>query len=418
MPIEFRPIVDAELRDWLDALSTGFLERPDLDKLVEEVRPIWDLRRNWAAFDGELIAGTTRTWPTELTVPGGAQVAASAVAAVTVRPTHRRRGLLRGMLAAEHAAARERGEVVSLLYASEYPIYGRFGYGSAVQSASWRLDLTATQFHPRAGGLTGSIESVPIDGAALDLVRDVYERWRLTQPGAIWRRPVMWQEMLGLGDASAWGERWKGFLVVHRDDGGAVDGYAAYRNDPKWEHRQPRNTLLVAELVGLSSEAEVALWRFLASVDLVTALTAERRTPTDRLRWLLTNARAAEPLEPGDGMWLKLHDIAAALEARTYERAGSLVVETLVRDAGEPDDRATRVRLALDASPDGARAVATDRSPDLTVDAAALGAAYLGGTRLRDAVIAAGWDEHRAGALDAADALLATRDAPWCSTFF
>ena len=60
----------------------------------------------------------------------------------------------------------------------------------------------------------------------------------------------------------------------------------------------------------------------------------------------------------------------------------------------------------------------TDRSPDLTIDGSALGAAYLGGTRLRDAVVARGWDEHRAGALSEADALLACLDAPWCSTFF
>jgi len=52
------------------------------------------------------------------------------------------------------------------------------------------------------------------------------------------------------------------------------------------------------------------------------------------------------------------------------------------------------------------------------IDGAALAAAYLGGTRLRDAILARGWDEHRPGALADADALLMTADAPWCSTFF
>ena len=76
------------------------------------------------------------------------------------------------------------------------------------------------------------------------------------------------------------------------------------------------------------------------------------------------------------------------------------------------------IRVALDATPDGATCVATDRSPDLTIPVAALGAAYLGGTRLRDAVIATGADEHRSGALAAVDGLLRTADEPWCSTFF
>ena len=164
---------------------------------------------------------------------------------------------------------------------------------------------------------------------------------------------------------------------------------------------------------GLTSDARVGLLRFLASVDLVTSLRIERRTPTDPLPWLLTNGRAAWPTDVGDGMWVKLHDIPAVLEARSYEMSGAIVLEVVVRD-GE----GARVRVALDAAPDGARAVPTDRSPDLTIDAAALGAASLGGTRLRNAALAHGWDEHRAGALDTADRLLATRDAPWCSTFF
>ena len=114
-----------------------------------------------------------------------------------------------------------------------------------------------------------------------------------------------------------------------------------------------------------------------------------------------------------DGLWVRLFDVPRALEARTYEREGSLVLEVV-------DDEAwggTR-RLLLDAGPDGATCRPTDRSPDLTLPVAALGGAYLGGTRLRDLVVATGADEHRPGALAEADALLRTADEPWCSTFF
>ena len=79
---------------------------------------------------------------------------------------------------------------------------------------------------------------------------------------------------------------------------------------------------------------------------------------------------------------------------------------------------ATPVRVVLDASPDGTTCAPTDRSPDLTVSIAALGAAYLGGTRLRESTIATGADEHTPGALATADALLRTADEPWCSTSF
>ena len=155
---------------------------------------------------------------------------------------------------------------------------------------------------------------------------------------------------------------------------------------------------------GLTSDARVGLLRFLASVDLVTSLRIERRHADGPPAVAPDERSGGRPTDVGDGMWVKLHDIPAVLEARSYEMSGAIVLEVIVRD-GE----GARVRVALDAAPDGARAVPTDRSPDLTIDAAALGAASLGGTRLRNAALAHGWDEHRPGALDTADRLLATR---------
>jgi predicted acetyltransferase len=191
-----------------------------------------------------------------------------------------------------------------------------------------------------------------------------------------------------------------------------VDGYARYQGEGKWEHRQPRAVLKVNDLHALSDAAYLGLWRFLAETDLVATIVAEGRSPSERLPWLLGNARAARMSDVGDGLWVRLLDVARALEARTYERATGLVLEVVDPEQGAP------VRLALDAGPGGATCRPTKRGADLTLPVAALGAAYLGGTRLRDAVSATGADEHRPGALADADALFASRDEPWCSTFF
>jgi predicted acetyltransferase len=145
----------------------------------------------------------------------------------------------------------------------------------------------------------------------------------------------------------------------------------------------------------------------------VSTIRAEGRSLSERLPWLLTNARAATVTDVGDGLWVRIFDIPRALEARTYERVGSLVLEVI---DGEADDG--RVRVHLDAGPDGARCRQADATADLTLDVAALGAAYLGGTRLRDAVVVKGADEHRSGALAMADSLFRTLDEPRCSTQF
>ena len=44
---------------------------------------------------------------------------------VGVLPTHRRRGVLTAMMQAQLADARERGDVLAYLWASEATIYGR-----------------------------------------------------------------------------------------------------------------------------------------------------------------------------------------------------------------------------------------------------------------------------------------------------
>jgi predicted acetyltransferase len=319
------------------------------------------------------------------------------------------------MAATEHDAARARGEVVSILYASEYAIYGRFGYGPATTTATWTLDARATGFHESLGN-GGDLEIISTDADGEATARAVFDAWRVRQPGEIWRRPITWLADFGRS-GSAWGPAWKGFVVVHRDDEGTIDGYARYHVEEKWEQRLPRNALVVDDLHALTDNAYAALWRFVGTMDWVASVKAERRTPDERLPWLLTNARAAIPADVGEGMWVKLLDIARALEARTYERQGALVLEIVERD-GPTGGRERRTRLLLDASAEGARAARSKRSPDLTVDASAIGAAYLGGSRLRDAVLAHGWDEHRPGALAEADALLATLDSPWCSSVF
>ena len=408
MTLEIRNIRDEELPAFIDAMSTGFLERPDVDKVAEEVRPNWDLKRSWAAFEDGRITGTWRSWETELTVPGGERLPGGAVSAVSVIPTHRRRGILTAMVDAAHREMREGGEAVALLYAAEYPIYGRFGYGPGCREATWTVDTRGTRFVAEP---SGRVELAKPDADASAAIKALFETWRLRQPGELRRREHSWE--YDLGRETAWGPRWKGFLLFRRDDSGTLDGYARYHVEDKWEHRQPRSNLVLDELHALTDDAYAGLWRTLAETDWAATIKAERRGPAERLPWLLTNARAASMSDVGDGMWVRLFDIPRALAARTYDHEGSIVFEVVDREA--PDGR---LRVLLEAGRPGASAALTDRSADLTLDVGALSAAYLGGTRLRHAVAASGADEHRSGALADADALLRTLDEPWTSTFF
>jgi predicted acetyltransferase len=240
----------------------------------------------------------------------------------------------------------------------------------------------------------------------------VFDAARVRRVGEIRRRDYHWELDLGLREL-AWGQTWKGFLAIRRDGAGRPDGFVRYRAREGWERGQQRGVIDVDDLHTLTDEAYAALWRFLADVDLVATVKAPNRSLSERLPWLLTNGRAANVTELGDGMWVRLLNLPRALAARRYEREGALTLEVI-----DPDADAGRIRVELEAGDGGATCRTTSRSADLTLDVAALGAAYLGGVRLRDAVLARGADEHRPGALAEADALFRTADEPWCSTHF
>jgi predicted acetyltransferase len=411
MPIEIRNARPEDIPGAIEVISAAFMERPDIARVAESITPRWESERTWLAFDGDLVCGTFRSWPTEITVPGLARLPAAAVAAVAVRPTHRRRGVLRAMAAAEHAAIRDRGEAMGLLYASEFGIYGRFGYGPATRLGTWTVDVSRSRFLEPATA-TGSVDLVQPDTAVRDEIRDAYDAWRRTSVAELRRRDFTWDGRLGLED-DPWGRPWKGFLVIHRDEGGRLDGFVRYTAESKWERGLPAGRIDVQELIALGEPAEAALWAFLGSIDLATTLKAAGRSVADRLPWRVANPRAVQLSDVDDAMWVRLFDVPRALGARTYERPGSLVLEVV--DGERPGGPS---RVLLDGGPDGATCVPTDRSPDLTLGVAALGSIYLGAHRPSDVALRGGVDEHRRGALATADAMFRTLVEPWTSTFF
>lgn len=407
--IEIRRATADELPSWLATMAFVFHETFDPAKNAEAVRELYDFDRVWGAWEGSRPVGTLRGSGTWLTVPGGAQVPATGLSGVTVMPTHRRGGILTRMIGAEHAAARERGEVASALYASEAPIYGRFGYGAAVQSGEWTIDTLAARVR---GEPSGTVEWADPAVARDDVLR-IYDAHRARQVGELHRKSFRFDYALGLRE---WPDEppWRGRLLLHRDATGSPDGYARYVAKEEWRHGMPRYTVEVQDLHTANDAAWVDLWRYLVGMDFVSTIKADHRAVHEPLPWILENGRHAVLSGAGDGLYVCLLDLTAALAARSYDHEDALVLEV----AGGPWGQDARERVRLDAGPAGAMVTATEASPDLTLRASALAAAYLGGGPLGSVVLGGGADEHTAGALARASRLFATIDQPWCSTFF
>jgi GNAT superfamily N-acetyltransferase len=123
VPITIRAIDHDQIVAWYAAVGGGFFIWPSDPEAAAEARGKYlELDRTTGAFDGDAMVGTFRTFGTQLTLPGGAQVPVSAVTAVTVHPTHRRHGILTRMIARDIEAGVGRGDVASVLISAVWPI--------------------------------------------------------------------------------------------------------------------------------------------------------------------------------------------------------------------------------------------------------------------------------------------------------
>lgn len=402
--------LEQDIRDSLRCLHTAFLHRFELtDELVEWVRGRWEPDRTWVAIDDGVLSGTTRTFASRLRLPGLADVPVSCLTSVTVLPTHTRRGHLGRMMRAqlEHAVAT--GEVASILIAAEWPIYGRYGYGPSTEWVEWQLDSDLARVTGAAVGECRLVDASTLEKAAAT----VLTRQQAVTPGSIERPPWMIAAYTGADPRP--GEKTEGRVrVVHYDADGEPDAFATYDPKERWDGMRPNTRLKVDDHVAATPEAERELWRYLTEVDLVTQVECPG-APTSVLRWALADGRAARQVGRWDHVWTRILDVPACLTARSYASSDRIVIE-VVDESGL--DRGGR--FALDASPDGATCDdAGGASADVTLPVAALGAAWLGGTDLRELAAGAwGVDEHSPGAVDRLGALLRWHQVPYCSTGF
>jgi predicted acetyltransferase len=412
MPPTIRPITDEELAAWFAASSTAFyIWASDPQAMAEFRRPTIELDRALGAFEDGTIVGTFRSFATRLTVPGGARIPVNAVSAVTVRPTHRRRGILTRMIGDDTRRAADRGDAASILIAAEWPIYGRFGYGPATWQAKWTIRTRAATVITAPVGRVEIVDRL----AARQVLPAIYEAYAAAQPGEIERIDRRWDSDLGIEDAPG-RPRFTGQVAIHRDDAGEPDGYVRFHGEEHWDDMVPDHRLIIDELHGATAAAEIDLWRHLAQMDLTASIEGEVRREHEPIKWHLSDPRAARVTGVTDFLWVRVLDVARVLTERRYEREGALVLAITDQVEGATGPAAGRYRLEV---ADGvATCKPTKAAPDLTLDVRQLSAAVLGGTRLMDATRGGGAVEQRPGALAAADRLFRTADDPWCTTWF
>lgn len=374
-----------------------------LEKWADEIIADPAFHSQAAFADGRVVGGSAML-SLEITVPGMRAVPMGGVTSTAVVATHRRRGLLRGIMQAMFDEARGRGEAIATLSASEGSIYGRFGYGPATLRARWEIERSAAGLRPPATPHTGSAElaDAATARAAWPALHEIARRRRV---GEISPQAGQWANLTDSGDLPDGPLRY----LIHRAPGGEIDGVARYRLP--WSPAISETGVLIVEgLEAVTDDAYRGLWELLLDFDLTRRVVAVTRPADEPLRWMLTDPRALRITRQTDNLWVRLLDIPAALEARRYEVDGSLVFE-ITEDVMCPANTGMW-RLSVSGGAASCEPAA-GQAPDLTADIQALGSLYLGGMSASLLASASRIRQHREGAVSMLSRLLRVDPAPF-----
>lgn len=406
-----------EFQGWWQAVHLGFHQGLAQNETIEwtlrqsfadswQLRGVYDTDLPAEALSSDVPIGTFVSFEKTLNVGAGKFLPAHLISEVTVRPTHRRRGILRTMMTEDLTAARDAGYSLAALTASEATIYGRFGFGPATFLQQIRVD-TDQQFqlrHPT----TGRVELT--DQETMGRVApEVFARFHERIYGSMGRKHLYAEERAGLFDHNEEKRNRKVRNSLHFDEQGRPDGFVSYSvNDTE----SGKITINVLDLCAVDAAAELALWEFLAAIDLVQQVTW-REAPVDHpLKWALVNQRSYREEAMSDRLWLRVLDPIGALQGRAYA-CGDLDLTMQIDDRmGFADGR-----FAVKVTDGTASVQATDAEPDVQLGAEELASLYLGGVDPAALAVAgrvSGDDDAIAGLRG----LFAGFGSPWCNTMF
>lgn len=411
-----RPIDDSELAAFGAVVDRAFNSTWPPEEMLRIDRMVVEPERTLVAFDGDQMVGTTLVLSFGMTVPGGDVVGTAGVSGVSVLPTHRRRGILSALMRRQLADIAAGGEPVAALFASESVIYGRYGYGPAADQHSFTFHRGDGALRP----LPGAPQAAPTlrladPKDAVAEMKAVYEAVRPTRPGMLTCHDGWWQAYVADPEFMREGNSPQR-SVIAEDQSGPV-GYALYAVKPEWgRDGMPAQVLSVRDLFWTSPAACAALWADMLTRDLVGEVRARMRPADDPIQYMLVDPRRART-NVSDGLWVRIIDLPTALQRRRYACTVDVVIE--VTDALLPANEG-RWRLQAGGPGEGGKPTCerTTAPADVVLPVSALGAAYLGGTRLGGLAAAGQITEQRPEALAELSTAMWWDPAPWAPMSF
>lgn len=327
----------------------------------------------WVAERAGRMVGAFRSYPM-LEHMHGAQLRTMGLAAVAVDETARRRGVGREMC--EHAVltARERGDVLSLLYPFRPAFYSALGWGLTGELHAYRFQPESLPLHE------GEVRRLAGNGDVAS-ISACYSRVSRDCNGPLVRPPRAWRNYLDADAVHVYGVgrgELAGYMMVRFGRGASPD----------------ERPLHIREIVTDDNDAYLALLGWVSQQRDAFRLVQYEATPQEHFMH-----RLAEPRPPGfhlaRNLWAPVHralrgpmlrvlNVKAALEQRRRWngapplRFGLQVADDVVEANAQP--------LTVDFDGSAARVSAGAAAPMLRISAPAFAQVYAGELTVRAAL--------------------------------
>jgi len=364
---------------------------------LAEVRSVRELDRTYVACSGPALVGSITANSFTMAVPGGTARTAG-LSGLGLRPEFDGVPQRLALLARQLEAARERCEPLAALCTllDVPPVYDQAGFAVASRG----LDVEIESGHAGMTGDAGRAEPARevSPGELRATAERCYQQLAASVPGVIQRSHAMWDRWAAKNIKA--GVRCLVAGPGEQPLGYAVAAGSAGTGQPAWS---------VRELGAVTPLAALALWSAIFAGG--GTVRAAHRPSDDPLQWLLTDPRKLHR-SVAEGIWVRLVDVPAALSARRWSCAVDVVLRVRDRTCGWNDGT-----YRLTAGPDGAACTPSTADPGVSIDVRALGAAYLGSTRL-SALAGTGLVTATAGQLHALDTALSWPQTAWAPTRF
>ncbi len=296
---------------------------------------------------------------------------------------------------------RERDELIVMLWASMGAVYQRFGYGRGSEYVTYHVDPRFVALREESTW-DGEVRLIDQSSAA--------DRAIAEHVNEEWAAPC---NLVPMRDASCWAHQWwevqrQGYHVAVAEDAtGLARRMMVYKSKENQIPSEPGpdQQMEVRDFFALDLDARRALWQYVRAHDLVLRARFGRMEPDDPLPDLLLEPRELRRAT-GDAMWVRIVDVARALEARPYATDGALTLR--VHDDLAPWNDGLW-RFETDGDQSRVTPAAGPADLDLSVNALA---SLLTGFRSATRIERAGMLSGDPAAVRRADAIFATAYAP------